>query len=224
MDKSVAEWSDSLPFWGQLRETEREALAGASVCSLYRAGALLHAGQADCTGLYMVLDGQLRAFIVSDAGREITLYRLLALDICLFSASCMFKDIQFDLSVQAMSDTRALRIPADAYQHLMEQSMPVALFTHQLMAARFSDVMWLLEQVLFKRFDTRLATFLLEQSNIDGAARLALTHEEIARHLGSAREVVSRMMKYFQSEGIVAMGRGEIDLIDFKKLRELADG
>ena len=105
----------------------------------------------------------------------------------------------------------------------MEKSTAVANYTNELMASRFSEVMWLIEQVMFKSFDKRLAAFLLEESNIENSDRLEITHERIANHLGSAREVVTRMLKYFQNEGAVKLSRGAVEITDRKKLSEIAD-
>ena len=106
---------------------------------------------------------------------------------------------------------------------LTEESIAAANYTHELMAARFSEVMWLLDQILFRRFDSRLAGFLLEERRIEGADLLPLTHERIARHLGTAREVVTRMLRYFQSEGLVKLRRGGVELLDRKGLQALQD-
>lgn len=193
-------------------------------CAMFPRGAVLHNGSEDCVGLFLVLKGQLRAYIVSDEGREITLYRLLERDMCLFSAACMMNSIQFDITISAERESEVLHIPTKAYQALMLQSAPVANYTNELMASRFTDVMWLLDQILYKRLDARLAAFLLEESGLDDTKELRLTHEVIAHHLGSAREVVTRMLKYFQAEGVVALSRGGVAILDERKLAHLAKG
>ena len=104
----------------------------------------------------------------------------------------------------------------------MAESAPLANFTNALMAARFSDVMWLLEQLLWKSMDRRLAAFLLEEAAVEGTDTLRLTHERIAAHLGTAREVVTRLLRYFQSEGLVKLGRGSVELTDRRALAKLA--
>lgn len=149
-------------------------------------GTLLHNGSADCVGLFVVLDGVLRVFAQSEGGKEITLYRLLERDICLFSAACILSSVQFDMQVQAETDTNFLVIPAPVYKTLMQESLPVANFTNQLMASRFTEVMWLLDQILSKSFDARLAAFLLEEAGVRQSTELPLTHEQIAGHLGTA--------------------------------------
>ncbi len=209
------------PFWQQLTPAQQQALRAAPSCTVPK-GTVLHNGAEDCIGLLVIQQGQLRAYMLSEDGREITLYRLFDRDLCLFSASCMMRSIEFDITIESERDTVYYQIPANVYQRLMQQSAPVANYTNEVMAARFSDVMWLLDQILYKRLDSRLAAFLLEESALDGGGTLRLTHEAIARHLGSAREVVTRMLRYFQQEGLVSLGRGGLTLLDREKLNRIA--
>lgn len=178
----------------------------------------------DCIGLLLIRSGQLRAYILSDEGREITLYRLFEMDICLFSASCMMQNIQFEIIIAAEKDTEMWIIPPQIYKELMEESAPIANYTTQLMASRFSEVMWLIEQIMWQSFDKRLAAFLLEESALEETNTLKITHEKIGNHLGNAREVVTRMLRYFQNEGMVSLTRGAIEITDPKKLEYLRDG
>ena len=106
----------------------------------------------------------------------------------------------------------------------MNESLPVSKFTNDLMATRFSDIMWLMDQIMWKSFDKRLAAFLTEEANIEGTNLLKVTHEKIANHMGTAREVVTRMLRYFQSEGLVKLTRGTIEIIDEDGLAALQDG
>lgn len=185
---------------------------------------MLHRGGADCAGLLLVKSGQLRAYILSEEGREITLYRLFDMDLCLFSASCVLRSIQFDMTVEAEKDTELWIVSAEAFRAVMEESAPLANYINEVMSARFSEVMWLLEQILWKSLDKRLSAFLLEEAQLEGSSALKLTHEAIGNHLGTAREVVTRMLRYFQSEGMVKLARGTVELTDQEKLRLLADG
>ena len=210
------------PVWDQLTPQQRELLTASAASRTVSRGTLLHSGSADCVGLFLVRAGQLRAFILSDEGKEVTLYRLFSRDICLFSGACMFSQLSFDIHVEAEQDSLLWVVPPMVYQQLMERSAPLANFTNQLLSGRFSEVMWLLDQILFRRFDSRLAAFLLEESAIQGTDDLSITHERIARHLGSAREVVTRMLKYFQSEGMVSLSRGTVRLTDRAALSALA--
>lgn len=215
------EFSFYFPIWNQLGDAQKKLLQQSAVFRQVRKGTVIHNGSENCTGLLLLGSGQLRAYILSDEGREITIYRLLAHDICLFSASCMMNSIQFEISVEAEKDTAFWIIPADIYKKLMLESTAVSNYTNEVMATRFSDVMWLMEQVLWKSFDKRLAEFLLEESNLEGSLVLKTTHEAIGNHLGNPREVVTRMLRYFQSEGMVRLARGVIEITDKGKLESL---
>lgn len=175
----------------------------------------------NCSGLFLIESGQVRAYIVSENGKEITLYRLFDRDVCIFSASCIMKNISFDIFIETEKETTAYLIPTPIYDKLSKESIAVQVFANELMGSRFSEVMWIMEQALFMTLDKRLAIFLLEQSNIEQSDKIEITHEKIANHLGSAREVVTRMLKYFQNEGIVSLSRGAIHIKDYKKLEKL---
>lgn len=213
--------SSYIPVWDQLDGAQQRALAQYAILQSVKKGAVLHRGGTECTGLLLVRSGQLRAYILSPEGREITIYRLFERDLCLLSASCMIRSLQFDITVEAEKDTEFFLIPAERYQSVMEGSAPLANFTNEVMASRFSEVMWLMEQVLWKSFDKRLAAFLLEEAAIEESSRLPLTHEAIGNHLGNPREVVTRMLRYFQDEGMVKLARGMIEITDPEKLRQL---
>lgn len=209
------------PIWEQLTGDQQAQITGQLAERRVRKGDLVHGGGDECTGLLLVKQGQLRAYLLSEDGREITLYRLFDRDLCLFSASCMMRSIQFDITIQAERDTELWVIPAAVYGRIMEQSAAAANFTNELMASRFSEVMWLMDQILWKRFDQRLAGFLLEEANIQGSDTLRLTHETIGNHLGNPREVVTRMLNYFAEEGLVRLSRGTVELLDPKGLQAL---
>jgi CRP/FNR family transcriptional regulator len=217
------EFKDYFPVWDKLTARERELLTNSAVKRTAQTGTVLHNGSADCVGLFVIRSGQLRAFILSAEGKEVTIYRLFERDMCLFSASCMMNSIQFDISIEAEKDTELWVIPTEVYKKLMDDSMAVASYTNQLMATRFSEVMWLMEQIMWKSFDKRLAAFLLEESGIEESGTLKITHDRIAAHMGTAREVVTRMLRYFQSEGLVSLTRGTVEIKDRKGLQSVAE-
>lgn len=216
------ELSELIPVWGQLTAAEQRALDGSAVSRRFRKGEILHNGSADCNGLVLVQSGQLRAYSLSPDGREITLYRLFERDLCLFSASCMLNSIQFDITVAAEKDSEVFVIPPEIYQTILKGSAPLSHYTNEVMASRFSEVMWLIDQVLWKSFDKRLAVFLLNEANLEGTNTLRLTHETIGNHLGNPREVVTRMLNYFAGEGLVRLSRGVVELLDTDRLSTLA--
>ena len=215
-------FQDYFPIWEKLEPAQQNRLLDSLIARKVEKGTVIHNGSMDCTGLLVVESGQLRAYILSDEGREITLYRLFDRDICLLSASCMIQSIQFDVTVVAEKDTRLWIIPAEVYKGVMESSAPAANFTNELMATRFTDVMWLIEQIMWKSLDKRLAAFLLEEAAIEGSNELKITHEAIANHMGSHREVITRMLRYFQGEGLVRLSRGMVAILDEERLKGLA--
>ncbi len=214
------EFQSCFPIWDRLDTEQQARILGSLVSHRVKKGTVIHNGSMDCTGLLLIKSGQLRVYILSDEGREITLYRLFELDMCLFSASCMLRSIQFDVTIAAEKDTEFWAVPTEVYKGILEESAPAANYTNELMASRFSDVMWLMEQIMWKILDRRLAAFLLEEASIEGSDRLKITHETIANHLGSHREVITRMLRYFQNEGMVRLSRGVIEITDADKLEE----
>ncbi|HCT63915.1 MAG TPA: Crp/Fnr family transcriptional regulator [Lachnospiraceae bacterium] len=211
------------PVWNKLSDEEKETLTNGSSVKTVKEGAVIHNGDEDCIGLLLIKKGIIRIYILNENGREITLYRLFDRDMCLFSASCIMNSIQFDVKVEAETDVEMIVIKAPVYEGLMQKSLVVANYTNELMAARFSEVMWLMEQIMFKSFDVRLAEFLYQQMNIEQNSTISITHEKIARHMGTAREVVTRMLKYFQGEKMVRLFRGGIEIIDEDKIRKMFD-
>ena len=208
--------------WDELSSRQQDALKAGAKLRKAAAGTLVHGGGEECTGLLLVCSGRLRAYVSSEDGREITLYRLLDRDICLFSASCAFRSLQFDISICAEENSSFWVLPTAAFQSVMEASAPLANEVNQIMASRFSEVMWLMDQILWKSMDRRLAAFLLDEAAMEGTERLKITHEIIAGHMGTAREVITRMLRYFQNEGMVSLSRGIVELTGRRRLEELA--
>ena len=211
---------ENFPFYGELTEKEKTAYAGAVRKRTFLRGETVHRG--DCAGLIFVLGGRLRVYTVSEEGREITLYRLTEGDTCLLSASCMLENISFDVFVTAETDCELLLMPAAAFKELSDTSLPAAKFANALMAERFSGAMWVLDEVLNKKFDARLAALLLRERELCGSDELKITHEQLAAHLGSVREAVSRMLKYFEEDGLVRLSRGGLRICNAPALRALA--
>lgn len=217
------EFTQYFPVWDKLTPSQQQEISGSVVRSTAKKGTIIHNGNLDCAGLLLVTSGQLRAYILSDEGREITMYRLFEMDICLLSASCIMRSIQFEIFIEAEKDTDMWIIPPFVLKRVMDASAPMANYINELMATRFSEVMWLMEQIMWKSLDKRVAGFLLEEASIEGTNALKITHENIANHLGTHREVVTRMLRYFQSEGMVKLTRGTVEIIDEEKLEALQD-
>lgn len=213
-------FESSLPFYPTLSDSDKNALVHSSQTVKFAKGASVHNGS-ECTGIILIKSGSLRLYILSEDGKELTLYRLFAGDICILSASCALNSITFDVFVDAEENSECVIIGGCAFAEISERIPEARIFALEIAASRFSDVIWVLQQILFMSFDKRLAIFLLDEISKSGTDTVHLTHEQIAKYMGSAREVVSRMLKYFSSEGIVEISRGGIRILNKKRLREL---
>ena len=208
-------------FWDKLSLEEQKLLLDYAVPLSYPKGSSLHSPDKECLGVLLVKSGELRIYILSEDGRDITLYRLLPGDFCVLSASCILSAITFDVHIEAESDSDTILINASFFSKLSSQNVYVENFAYKNAVERFSDVMWAMEQILFMKLDQRLAIFLLDEITKNNTQTLTLSQEQIARYIGSAREVVSRMLKSFQTQGILEQSRGTIRILNREKLREL---
>lgn len=215
-------FKEKMTFFDRLDSRQQEELLRNTAPAHFAAGSHVFSGDADCVGVLLIRRGQLRVYMLSEDGRDITLYRLFAGDICILSASCVLDAITFEVFIDAEEDTDVLRISSSAFRLLAGENVYMKNFAYELTTERFSRVMWAMQQILFMRIDRRIAIFLCEETKKSGSDCVNLTHEQIARYIGSAREVVSRMLKYFAGEGIVELYRGGIRIKDRKKLEAIA--
>ena len=194
------------PFWEQLTPEEQEFLCRTTRPVKYKKGERVHSPVESCVGILLLRTGQLRAYLLSEDGRDVTLYRLFPGEVCILSAS------------------EAYCIGAGTFRRLMQQNVHVRCFAYQMTAERFSDTMWTMQQILFMSADRRLAIFLTDELAKTGGSNVRMTHDQMARYMGSAREVVSRLLKYFAQEGWVRLYRGGVEVLDQRKLQEIARG
>lgn len=212
---------ERLPFWKLLTDSEKELVRQNAVIRLYKKDTRVYSSERECLGMLFVMQGEMRTYLLSEEGREVTLFRIYPNDLCVLSASCVISQISFDTQMSAQKDTEALIIPPNIVLFLKEKNLSVRCFLYELATKRFSDVMWAMQQILFKRLDQRLALFLLQESQRLGTDTIHMTHEQIAQQISSAREAVARMLKQFSEDGLVELKRGAIRLLDQKGLKAL---
>lgn len=210
-----------LPFWKLLTDSEKELVQQNAVIRRYKKGTRVYSSERECLGMLFVMQGEMRTYLLSEEGREVTLFRIYPNDLCVLSASCVISQISFDTQMSAQKDTEALIIPPNIVLFLKEKNLSVRCFLYELATKRFSDVMWAMQQILFKRLDQRLALFLMQESQRLGTDTIHMTHEQIAQQISSAREAVARMLKQFSEDGLVELKRGAIRLLDQKGLKAL---
>ena len=211
----------TFPFWSQMSQAHKETFLRSSYHVHFEKGTNVHDGN-ECTGVILIRSGTLRLYLLSEDGKEITLYRLFAGDLCILSASCVLETITFDVHIDAEEDSDCIVVGGCAFEEVARKLPEAKLFALERAVSRFSDVMWIMQQILFMSMDRRLAIFLLDECAQNGTDTIKLTHEQIAKYMGSAREVVTRMLKYFVAEGLITASRSEgIRILDKKRLRAL---
>ena len=209
------------PFWNKLTEKDKEYLCENTTEEHFDKAEAVHDNMG-CSGLYIVRSGRLRLYMLSDEGKEITLYRLSPGEICMLSASCVLQCVSFDVYVDAEEPSDCYCISSMAFGDVSHRYLEVENYALSVAVNRFSDVMWVMQQIVFMSMDKRLAILLLDEIQANGTDTVSMTHEMMARHLGTAREVVTRMLKHMASDGIVEVGRKGVTVLDKNKLRSIA--
>ena len=221
MNEPISQILTKLPFWGNLSPDEKTIVSQRALTKRFAKGQLVSSNTSSCLGIVLIINGEIRIGLTSDEGREITLYRAHEGDICISTASCVIRQLTFDADVTAEKDTTVLVIPSSICARLMESNIHVRAFVFEKQTERYSQTVWAIQTMLFKRFDQRLASYLVSAYDRTGNDEIKKTQEEIARDVNSAREVVARMLREFSARGLVEIKRGTIRLRDIEGLRKI---
>ena len=220
-NKDMDKYLKQLPFYNRLSKQEKEDIIKFSSIKNYSKGTLIHSNENECLGLIMLIKGSIRIYMLSDEGKEITLYNIEENDIEVLSASCVFNQITFDTELIAKEDCELLIVSVNYLSKLIEENIYVRSYVYESLADRFSDVMWSIQQILFFKIDQRIASYLIDKANKEKTLTLSTTQENIALEINSAREVVTRMLKKFQKEKLIKINRKEITIIDKENLLKI---
>ena len=211
----------NLSFWNHISDDDKRLIIDKLHLLHYEAGQSVHSGEDGCLGALIIRRGILRTFLLSDDGKETTMFRLREGSICILSASCILSAITFDVQIEAETDCDVLLIPSAVFQSLMKNNIYVENFAYRLMTERFSDVISAVERMFFMNLRQRIAVFLIDESVAQRSSTLALTQEQLAKAIGSAREAVSRNLKLLVKDGCIEISRGTINILDKKMLYEI---
>lgn len=214
-------YPEQFPFWSNLNENEKNLVLRSTVIRNYAKGTDIYGYKDSCLGMIYIISGNIRVYILSDEGREITLFRYGNGNSCVLSSSCVIEQITFDTHMKAESDCQLMILNSGTFGKLTEQNIFVRCYMYETLSERFSSVMWVMQQILFAKFDSRLASFLISEYERTGSLEIRMTHEQIAQYVNSAREVVARMMKRFSSDGLVELKRGTVILKNTTELKKL---
>jgi CRP/FNR family transcriptional regulator len=210
-----------LPLLREAPETFRTAFLHAVTPLTLESGRVISRQGHPCTHLPLLLRGCARVYKLGDSGREITLYRIRPGESCVLTASCMLSGSAFPAEAVTETETTAVVVPVAQALTWFEQVPHWRQFVFGMISNRLMEILGLVDEITFRRMDSRLASYLLHEGSGDSLAR---THQQIADELGSAREVVSRLLKGFEAAGMIRIGRGRIQLLDRTALRQVAAG
>lgn len=211
----------AFPFWDKLTRQQQETMIQGAIANRYEKGTMLHYGGKECAGVQIIYSGQARVFVTSAGGGEITLFRLLEGDVSILSAACMMRGMDIELDMELEIDSEICTIPKSIYQKISEENAEVKDYTLEMISEKFSDIMWLFNQYVFSNVASRLAGAILEHRALAGADTFAITHDVLARDIGTAREVVTRLLKQFQKDEMIRITRGKIEVLDSGKLAKI---
>lgn len=218
-DEALARAKTRFPVIANLPPALDRRLTGEARAMAVPAGARLFDERTPCGAFPLVVEGRVKVAKLSASGREIVLYRVEPGQSCLITTTCLLGRRDYSATGIAETDVTLLAIARDTFDALMEGSAEFREYVHSLFADRLGELMLLVEEVAFRRLDQRLATLLLARGPV-----VTARHQDLAEELGSVREIVSRLLGDFEDRGLVALGRGRVEIRDRPGLEALAGG
>ena len=216
----VLDLKTTFPFISILGIDLRKEFEEACTLQSIKQGTQLTDSGASCRFMTFVLAGRIKIFKLSPEGREITLFRVTSGECCIMSAACILSGKPFPAIAVAEEPITAITLPGGFFADFFSRSLVLQQYVMGMFADRFEAMSMLLEEVAFNRMDNRLAKFLLQKHH---QGKLTTTHEAIALEMGTAREVVSRLLNDFQKKGYVQLSRGELFIKSFEALSQLSE-
>jgi len=220
-DQPQSDWLNRFPELQTLSAADRKVLGDHAMLVELPAGQTVFAPGKKPEHFLLLLDGTVRVQQAAANGREIILYRVSGGESCIMTTACLLSDEDYLAEGVTETAVAAVAISKSAFDDLVARSAAFRRLVFSKYASRMTDLQRLVENVAFERMDKRLAQKLLQLS--PGRSRLDMTHQELATELGTAREVVSRLMKDFASRGWVSAGRGTMEILDRGALAAMAE-
>ena len=221
--RNFSDYIEKFDLWKDLTAIQRDELIAHTRYSHYAKREFIHRGALAHTGTLHVISGSLRVYLVSEEGREFTLYILRDGDIALMASISFLNTVPCDIAIEAGKNTELFISDTMAVRSIFSENINVRARAYEYAIERLSEMLWKFQQMIFLSADRRLARFLLAESTRTAGDEIRLTHEETAQYLGTAREVVSRLIREFSQEGLVQTFRGRIHILNRTALKERAD-
>jgi CRP/FNR family transcriptional regulator len=214
------DWISKFPGLSKLEQPIREKLIAESKIITVPVGTVIFGPGKAPENLLLLLGGTIRVQQTSENGREIVLYRVTAGESCVLTTACLLAYEDYSAEGIAETDVEAVAVPRGVFDQLIAQSDVFRRFVFSAYSRRITDLFFIIEEVAFQRMDIRLAHKILELHGTN--ATLHMTHQQLAAELGTAREVISRLLQEFQRRQWIEIGRGEIRIRNREALSELA--
>jgi len=205
------------PAFGSMTATALERALDEAMVRTVPAGTVMFDESNPCQAFPMLIEGTISVSKVAANGRELQLYRVVPGESCLLSSSCLLGNVPYSARGTAESEVTVVALPPGLFNRLVAEHEPFRNYVFSLFAERISELMQLVEAVAFHRLDQRLAALLLGKGRI-----IQTTHQQLAEELGSVREIVSRLLKSFAEQGLVALSREKIEVLNPQELRRMA--
>lgn len=218
----ATDYINKIDFIDILTDEEKELVSQNVYIKKYEKNELIHSCTGACLGMIYVIEGSVRTSIISDEGRELTLFKLEPGDTCVISAACVLHEIRLESYMEAETETTVLVLSSKALSRIIPNNAEVRAYCYEIATRRFASALFVLQEIILMRFDRRLAKYLLEQSQKAKTNTIKITQENIAKDVNSAREVVARMLKQFELEELVEVKRGAIVIKDAEGLRDIS--
>lgn len=211
-----------IPFWNELSNDDKEMLVENSYYQMHKKGMLVHGGKSMCTGLIYVVEGRLRAYILSEEGKEININELDSNSLCILSASCVMGSQFKNFYLEALENSQLINIEVSILKKLAEKYPSVKIYLYELSSSRYTSMVKKMQDMLFYSVEKRLASRLLEEYKSSKSTIIKTTHESLAKDIGSVREVVSRTLNELQDKGVVKLSRGTIEILQLETIRKMS--
>jgi len=217
---NLGDWTEMFQGTRSLPRSVRDRLLAAARTLKYPTGRVVFAPDNVPDSLLFLVDGTIRVSQTSESGRDIVLYRVEAGESCVLTTACMLAEEAYNAEGLAETDVVAVVLPRSDFDRLVAEEPAFRTFVFAAYSRRLIDLLRVIDDVAFGRIDVRLAQCLLALAK--DAREILTTHQQLATELGTAREVISRVLQDFQKRGLIAQSRGRVALIDRAKLQALA--
>lgn len=206
-----------IKFWNKLTDNEKSMIQTNSSVLKFHKGEIVDTIKYN--GFYIVKSGLLNVFTITNNEKEISLFKLREYDLCLFSSKCLLNKFDYEILIEADKDSEIYFIPNNIFESLMNSSLEINKYVNDLLIMRFSDSIWIIDQIINNKLLNRICAYLWNIYEIENKTIIHITHDKIAKDLNTKREVITRVLNYMSQEEMIKINRGVIEIVDIDKIK-----